>query len=219
MEGGRVNKHVYLPAPLYRTAALLWLQAWTEGYFSVLLIEVVHIKKHCTACFAADRSDGEEVPTQTAALGHQLLSMGKLSVVVSDLLRFLRLGGRFRRLKLLAFAELHRYQLSLLRVQFLAAVVPSRRILFGLRRELLQFLFNGNKVWTVLKLVLLFRWQGLPQFRIARQGHGTEQIVDNVTWLVAEVAVLTVRFRVSGRIEITIHISASVSAMLYPLSQ
>ena len=74
-----------------------------------------------------------------------------------DLLRFLRLEGRFPRLKLLAFAELRRYQLPLLRVQFLAAVIPSRRILFRLRRELLQFLFDDDKVGTVFKLVLLFR--------------------------------------------------------------
>lgn len=169
-------------------------------------------------CFTADKGDDEEIFCQMTVLRHQLLSTEKLSAVMFNLLHFLHLKEHFSQLKLLTFIKLHRYQLSLLCIQFFIMIISSYCILFKLKRELLQFLFNDNKVWTVLKLVLLFHWQKLSQFRIVKQGHDTEQIINNNMWLVTEVAVLTVCFKVFECIEIIIHISASVFIMLYSLS-
>lgn len=89
-------------------------------------------------------------------------------MVVSDLLRFLQLRGWFLWLKLLASVELGRHQLSFLRVQLPAAAVSCHQVVFVLGRQLFQFLFDGDEIWTILKLVLFFRRQELSQLRIAR---------------------------------------------------
>lgn len=59
-------------------------------------------------------------------------------------------------------------------------------VVFQLKREPFYFLFDGGKVRAVLKIVSLFCWQGLPQSRIAGQGHSTEVITDNSTLLVTK---------------------------------
>lgn len=94
------------------------------------------------ALLAADRSDCEEVLRRAAALRHQLLSPRKAECGV----------------KLLASAELRRYKLSFLRVQLLAAAVSSHWVVVEHKRELFQFLFDGDELRAILKFVLLFRW-------------------------------------------------------------
>ena len=73
-----------------------------------------------------------------------MTSPGKLNTVVSYLLCFLFLEGTFLGLELLASAELLRYKLSFLCVQ-LSSAISSCRVVFGLEKELFQFLFDSDE--------------------------------------------------------------------------